>query len=74
MEGGDIFLISLDGREEHVQISNDSLVTPVIAVLNVMPYGKRKKHSVVIFPDGIDPERFRELRVLLKWGGFEAPG
>jgi len=51
------------------QWQSDSLVTPFITVLNVLPQGARLARSVVILPDSLDAESFRQLRVWLKWGG-----
>lgn len=51
------------------QVLRDSLVTPYITVLNVLPQGARLARSVVILPDSLDAESFRQLRVWLKWGG-----
>lgn len=50
------------------QVLRDSLVTPYITVLNILPQGARLAHSVVILPDSLDAESFRQLRVWLKWG------
>ncbi len=74
MEGADVFLISLDGREMQVQISTETLVTPFITIIMVISCLTGKKLSVMIFPDSIETERFREMRVLVKWGGFDTPG
>ena len=74
MEGVDVFLVFLDGREIQVQISTETLVTPVIAILSMVSCSSGSKHNVVIFTDSLDFERYRELRVLVKWGGFATPG
>jgi len=65
--GKDITLLGRDGSELAGQVWGDSLVTPMLTILNILPQGKRNMRSVVIFPDSMDAERFRELRVLLKW-------
>ena len=50
-----------------------SFVAPYLTVLELKPLGARRlwqrfrKRSVVILPDGIDVEEFRQLRVLLRW-------
>jgi toxin CptA len=67
--GKDITLLTRDGREWHGQILGDSLVTPVLTILNIWLPGTKSRRSVVIFPDSLEMERFRELRVKLKWGG-----
>ena len=65
--GKDITLLVRDGSELTGQVGSDSVVTPMLTILNILPQGKRIVRSVVIFPDSMDAERFRELRVLLKW-------
>jgi toxin CptA len=44
-----------------------SFVSPYLTVLNVRPRGAHWARHVIILPDAIDPERFRQLRVLLNW-------
>ena len=67
MEGADVFLISRVGRELEGVILNDTLVTPSITILNIRLHETKKRSSVVIFADSMNQERFRELRVMLKW-------
>ncbi len=66
-EHGNVVLLTRDGREISGQLARDSLVTPVLTILNILPVEKQRVRSVVIFPDSMDKEQFRELRVLLKW-------
>jgi toxin CptA len=57
-----------------------SFVAPYLAVLELKPLGVRRlwqrfrTRSVVILPDGIDVEEFRQLRVLLRWRWKNAQG
>jgi toxin CptA len=50
-----------------------SFVAPYLTVLELKPLGagglwqRFRTRSVVILPDGIDAEEFRQLRVLLRW-------
>ncbi|MBI3902775.1 MAG: hypothetical protein HY306_07520 [Nitrosomonadales bacterium] len=37
-------------------------------MLNVLPQGARFARSMIILPDSLDVESFRQLRVWLKWG------
>jgi len=67
--GEEVTLTTRNGSELHGQILRDSVVTPFLAILNVLPQDGKRVRSVVIFPDSLERERFRELRVLLKWGG-----
>lgn len=62
-----IVLISRDGRQTIGQVLGDSVVTPFAAILRVLPEHSRFAHSVVILPDAIAAESFRELRVALRW-------
>jgi hypothetical protein len=66
-EGGDVMLVTRAGKEISGNLARSSVVTPMLTVLNVLPAGKTSMQSVVIFPDSMKRERFRELRVLLKW-------
>lgn len=62
-------VLTLRGGDQLVgQVLRDSLVTPFIAVLNVRSQGARLARSVIILPDSLDAESFRQLRVWLKWG------
>jgi toxin CptA len=69
LEGSNIILATRGEDELKGQVLRDSVVTPVLTVLNVSVQGMKSTRSVVVFPDSMDKERFRELRVLLKWGG-----
>lgn len=68
LDGTNIILATRGGGKLTGQVLRDSVVTPVLTVLNVLIQGKKSTRSVVIFPDSLDKERNRELRVLLKWG------
>jgi toxin CptA len=68
LDGEMIILISRGGEQFAARILRDTLVTPFIAVLNVLPEGTRLSRSMVILPDSLDAESFRQLRVWLKWG------
>lgn len=64
-----VVLTTRGGEQLTGQILHDSLVTPFITVLNILPQGAHLARSVVILPDSLDAESFRQLRVWLKWGG-----
>lgn len=63
-----ISLLRRDGREVTGTILNDSLITPLLVVINMLPDSNASVSSVVVFSDGVDKEQFRQLRVLLRWG------
>ena len=67
LQGNDIVLFTRGGDELQGQVLRDSVVTHVLTILNVLPQGKRTARSVIIFPDTLDKELFRELRVHLRW-------
>lgn len=67
LEENNVVLLARNGDELSGQLLPDSLVTPALTILNVLPQGKARARSVVVFPDSLNKERNRELRVLLKW-------
>ena len=69
LEADAVTLITRAGLEVSGTISRDSLVTPLLSIVNVLPKGRMFVASMVVFPDSLARERFRELRVLLKWRG-----
>lgn len=68
IEGNEIALLTRGGSELQGQILGSSMVTPLITILNVLPLAQKSARYVVIFPDSMNKEHFRELRVQLKWG------
>lgn len=68
LDGDRVVLTARSGDQLTGQLSGTSLVTPLLTVLNVLPQGEHFTRSVIILPDSLDPESFRQLRVLLKWG------
>jgi toxin CptA len=68
VEGEKIVMALRDGKLLEGGLLHDSLVTPFITVLNVLPEGARFARSVVIWPDSLERESFRQLRVILRWG------
>ena len=67
-EDEQVMLTTRGGEQLAGKILRDSLVTPFITILNVLPQGAFFARSIVILPDSMDAESFRELRVWLKWG------
>ena len=65
----DLAVLTLrNGDQLTGKILRDSLVTPLLTVLNVQTRNTRIAHSLVILPDSLDAASFRQLRVWLKWG------
>ncbi len=66
-EEGAVF-IRRDGAHLPCRILSGSLVAPWLTVLNVQPDEARGVLSIVILPDSLDAESYRQLRVRLRWG------
>ena len=68
LESEQVVLTTHGGEQLAGRVLRDSMVTPFITVLNILPPGARFASSVVILPDSLDAESLRQLRVWLKWG------
>lgn len=68
LDGDMILLVTRNGNQTPARILTDSLVTPFITVLNVLPQGSYLARSIIILPDSLDAESYRQLRVWLRWG------
>lgn len=68
LEETHMVLITRNGQEVTGRLLRDSVVMPFMTLLRILPDGARFARSVVIFPDALAPESFRQLRVLLRWG------
>lgn len=60
-------LTARSGESTVCSILGNTFVASYLIVLNLKPTGKFLMRSVVILPDGIDVEEFRQLRVWLRW-------
>lgn len=67
LDGDVILLGARNGDQVTAKVLADSLVTPFITVLNMLPQGAYLARSVIILPDSLDAESFRQLRVWLRW-------
>ena len=68
LEGDSVVLTTRSGDLWPGQLLRDSLATPWLTILNVLPQGAHFARSVIILPDSLDAESFRQLQVWLKWG------
>jgi len=59
--------------EEAARLEPDTFVSSWLVVLNFSAASATGRHSVVIFPDSLDRESFRRLRVRLWLDGREEP-
>lgn len=66
-EGEEVVLTVRNGKQLNGNLLQHSLITPFLTVLNVLPHGAYTARSIVILPDSLDSESYRQLRVWLKW-------
>ena len=55
------------GKWVEAELLGTSFVAPYLTLLNLKFPGKRFTQHIIILPDAVDTELFRQLRVLLKW-------
>ena len=72
MDREGVMLVLRNGTHLHGGISENSLVTPYLTVLNVSLSQRKGMRSVLILPDSMARDAFRRLRVWLKWGTQDA--
>lgn len=69
LEGNEqIVLVLRDGRQLPGRVSDDSVVTPYLVLLNVLLAEQSGRRSLLILPDVMGKESFRLLRIALRWG------
>ena len=56
-----------DGLWEEVTILGTTYVTPTLTVINARPVGARFASHLLLTPDNLAPDDFRQIRVLLRW-------
>lgn len=67
-EAEGVQLMMGNGAQLEGEISADSFVTPMLTIINVLVPAQRARCSIVILPDSMGREAFRQLRVRLRWG------
>jgi len=65
-EGGALFK-TRSGNEYEVRVLGSSFVASYLTIVLLKPNTSRRIRAVVILPDALEPELFRQLRVWLKW-------
>jgi toxin CptA len=68
LEDNRVIFFNRNGDESTGKLLRSSVVTPHLVILNIVLPGRRSGRSVVLMPDSMDEESFRQLRVVLKWG------
>jgi hypothetical protein len=66
--------VRMDGGRIHVddvpgEVVQGSFVAPWLTVVRWRPLGARLTRTLLVLPDMLDAERFRALRVALRWEG-----
>lgn len=69
-------LIRQDGKQLEVTVLGNTVVTPYLTVLNCrhnqLTFAQRLfAQHIIIFPDAVDAESYRRLRVCLRWTSFK---
>lgn len=65
-EGGALFK-TRSGKEWEARVLGSSFVASYLTIVLLKPNTSRRVRAVVILPDALEPELFRQLRVWLKW-------
>ena len=69
LDGDRIIVVARGGHQVAGKVLPDSIIAPWLTIVNILPQGSRRVRSVIILPDSLDVESFRQLRVTLRWGG-----
>jgi toxin CptA len=51
-----------------VMVLDSSFISPYLSVLHLKVVDERRRLRVILLPDNVDPNAFRQLRVWLHWG------
>lgn len=65
-EGGAL-IKTRSGKEWEGRVLGSSFVATYLTIVVLKPNASRRVRAVVILPDALEPELFRQLRVWLKW-------
>jgi toxin CptA len=65
-EGGAL-IKTRSGKEWEARVLGSSFVAPYLTIVLLKPAAGRRVRAVLILPDAVEPELFRQLRVWLKW-------
>jgi len=65
---GELHVLRKDGERIPAVVQPDSVVLPYLTLLNLRLEKHRWQRHVLITPDRVDADAFRQLRVWLRWG------
>ena len=66
-EEGRVSFQTRAGGWQEARLLPTTYVTPLLTVLNLRLAGRRTVRHVVLMPDSLDAETYRQLRVRLRW-------
>lgn len=66
-DGDKVAFQTRSGRWHAGRLLGTSFVSPGLTILNLSPDDARLIRSVVIVPDNVQSEDFRQLRIWLRW-------
>lgn len=65
---GGVIIECRNGGVQEARVLGSSFVAPYLTIVLLKPIAHWRTRAVVILPDAVAPELFRQLRVWLKWG------
>lgn len=68
---GELLVTRKDGLDSAASVLPSSFVAAYLTVLNLKISGSRWRRNMLLTPDRVDGDVFRQLRVWLRWGDSE---
>ena len=65
---GELHVRLRDGEKQSALVLGDSVVLSYLTILNLKISGRRWRRHMLVTPDRVEPDAFRQLRVWLHWG------
>lgn len=65
---GELHVRRKDGKKQSATVVANSVVLPHLTILNLKIGNNRWHGHILITPDRVEPDAFRQLRVWLRWG------
>jgi toxin CptA len=72
----ELHVVRKDGQRLLVQVEASSVVTPYLTILQLTilqghEKAWRNRQAIIVLPDNVEREAYRQLRVWLRWGKFK---
>ncbi|HZV62320.1 MAG TPA: protein YgfX [Methylophilaceae bacterium] len=65
---GELHVRCKDGKKQSATVLGDTVVLPYLTILNLKVGNSRWRRHMLITPERVEPDAFRQLRVWLRWG------